>query len=377
MKIGMMTLWNCSGGPSIHAELIGREWVRMGHELIVFSNFKSDFPRYWQVDGQLFPHEMLVREDEPYVVRNFTIPSWTSYSLLDTGPILNADFDVFVAQNLELLPMRELLKVFPKIKAKAKTVLILHEGRLPQDPDFYRFSWDSVVCFDERYLSLFRNVFPHLKIIRFPCHPWKRGDKEAARKKLGLPLDRKIVLIFGFRVEDYSPIIPPLAEVNSKFPLTVLVLSSNHVGINKLLSLPKGKLDMRVRKGLLKVEDLYEYLHAADALCIYRKSEPDAVVLSSTAYLALGSGCPLVVSDCNYFEDLDQEVMKYSKPEELKDRLLEVFEGQPSFKRSQHAAKEFVRLHSSEKIAQEYIQLFESLSLEARLVAKTPMPTTA
>ncbi|MBA7514127.1 hypothetical protein ES705_06151 [subsurface metagenome] len=37
MKIGMMSLWNAANGPSIHAEFIGREWIKRGHSLVVFS----------------------------------------------------------------------------------------------------------------------------------------------------------------------------------------------------------------------------------------------------------------------------------------------------------------------------------------------------
>ncbi|HID18487.1 TPA: hypothetical protein EYP27_02990 [Candidatus Bathyarchaeota archaeon] len=116
MKIALMTLWNTTGGPSIHAELVAREWIKMGHKVTVFSNYASDFPHMWNVNGILYPHEVLVREDESFVIRNFTIPSWTSRSQFDVDPLLKADYDILVVENLELLPMRELLEVFPKIR---------------------------------------------------------------------------------------------------------------------------------------------------------------------------------------------------------------------------------------------------------------------
>ncbi len=37
MKIALMSRWNTSCGVSIHAELVGREWIRMSHNLIVFA----------------------------------------------------------------------------------------------------------------------------------------------------------------------------------------------------------------------------------------------------------------------------------------------------------------------------------------------------
>ena len=41
MNIGMMSAWNQDSGVSVHAELIGREWVKMGHRLSVFSFLKT------------------------------------------------------------------------------------------------------------------------------------------------------------------------------------------------------------------------------------------------------------------------------------------------------------------------------------------------
>ena len=39
MKIAMISAWNEDSGVSVHAELIGREWVNMGHTLKVGSFF--------------------------------------------------------------------------------------------------------------------------------------------------------------------------------------------------------------------------------------------------------------------------------------------------------------------------------------------------
>jgi hypothetical protein len=45
MKIGMMCLWNAANGPSIHAELVGRAWVK----LVLISGLKQlFFPDYFE-----------------------------------------------------------------------------------------------------------------------------------------------------------------------------------------------------------------------------------------------------------------------------------------------------------------------------------------
>ncbi len=334
----------------------------MGHRITVFSNYASDFPHMWKVDGVSYPYEVLIREDERFVTRNFHIPSWTSLSQLDPDPILRIGFDVFVVEALEKLPMRELLGVFPQIKRKAKTVLIVHEGKMPSDPDFYRFSWDSVICFDQRYVNLFESLFPNIiQTIPHPCHLQSKGNKDAARRNLGLEVERKIVLIFGFRIEDYLPIVPPLSDLSRDFPLTLLVVSSNDRGIQRLLKASKEGLDVVVRRETATVEKLYEYLHASDVLCMWKRSVPNDIVISSTAYLTLGSGCPMIVSDSNYFDDLGDAIIRYSGSEELKARLTDVFEVRPRFRRCIEAAEEFVKGHSAEIIARKYIDLFESL----------------
>ena len=362
MKIALMTLWNTTGGPSIHAELVAREWIKMGHKVTVFSNYASDFPHMWKVDGVSYPYEVLIREDEPFVTRNFHIPSWSSLSQLDPDPILRSDFDVLVVEALEKLPMRELLGVFPKMRKRAKTVLIMHEGKMPSDPDFYRFSWDSVICFDQRYLNLFESVFPNIiQTIPHPCHLQSKGNKEAARRYLGLEVERKIVLIFGFRIQDYLPIVPALSDLSRDFPLTLLVVSSNDVGIQRLLKASKEGLDVVVRRETATVEKLYQYLHASDVLLMWKRSVPNDIVVSSTAYLTLASGCPMIVRDSNYFDDLGDAVIRYSGSEELKARLTDVFEVGPRLRRCMEATEEFVKGHSAEIIARKHIELFKSL----------------
>ncbi|HJH27727.1 MAG TPA: hypothetical protein C5S37_13420 [Methanophagales archaeon] len=49
MKIGMMSSWNVPCGVAVHAELLGRAWVEMGHELKVF----APAPIEWKVKQSL------------------------------------------------------------------------------------------------------------------------------------------------------------------------------------------------------------------------------------------------------------------------------------------------------------------------------------
>ena len=132
MKIGMICLWNAANGPSIHAELLGRAWVKLGHQLKVFSATKHPDAR------------PTFQEDEDFVIRHFRIDEvipFTRATSFDPSPLLNEEYEIFVAQNVERLPAEKLLEVFPQIKKRAVTVQVVHEGKAPEDPLYYKFDW--------------------------------------------------------------------------------------------------------------------------------------------------------------------------------------------------------------------------------------------
>lgn len=130
----MMCLWNAANGPSIHAELIGKAWIDLGCQLVVFSAKKHPDAR------------PTLQEDEDYVTRLFEVDEvkpFTRASHFDSSPLLNESYDIFVAQNVERLPAEKLLELFSKIKEKAATVMVVHEGKSPDDPLYYKFDWDA------------------------------------------------------------------------------------------------------------------------------------------------------------------------------------------------------------------------------------------
>jgi hypothetical protein len=351
MKIGMMTLWNAANGPSVHAELIGREWVKVGHELTVFSAISHPDAR------------PTLQKDEDFVIRHFivseTIPV-TRASYFDPSPLIEKDYEVFVAQNVERLPTKELLKVFPKIKEKAATVMVVHEGMPPLDPLYYKFEWDAIVCFDDRYVNFISKHFPKdiIHIIPYPCHPLKLGNKIEERKRLNLPLNKKIVFSYGFRNDDVIPILPALNELSKHVQLIFLVIANPSADIVKLNEAISPYSFAKLRVSALPLEELYSYLHASDALVIHRESSKKyKAVLSSAVCLALGSGCPILYHESNYVELHGDEIIKYKDLNDLKSKLIDVFEGRFSLDK----VKEFLKERSAEVIALQYIKLFEEL----------------
>jgi len=343
----MMSRWNIPCGVSIHAELIGRAWVEMGHELKVLApleweNFQSDV-------------------DEPFIKRCYRMPKPNRKEgyFFDPEPFINLDYDIFVVQNLEILPMEDLLKIYPIIRNKSKTVFIVHEGKPPKDPTFYKFEWDAVVCFDERYKRFLEKIYPKEKIfiIPYPCHPILYGDKIEARKKLGLPLDKKIIFNYGIGVYRHLHLLPTIKRVNKDYPLILLTMTHIPDWYELFEAVKSIYPFIDLRKGDIPIKELYTYLHASDALLVHKDSA-EAVVVPSTAFLCLGSGCPILAYDTNFFEVFNEEVIKYS---ELEVALKEVFEGSQKVKKTLENAERFVKMNSSFVIAEKFIRLFKTL----------------
>lgn len=351
VRIAMMSAWNEDSGVSTHAELIGREWVRMGHDLKVFSFFTHDFHG-----------TAIVGKDEDYVVRCFTT-SGANSPYLDPRPILEADFEIFIAQDLGMLPKDCLGRIFHHIQRKASTLTVIHDNRPSEDPSFYQFDWDRIVCFDWRYEEFLKKYHPEEKmcLIPFPCMPLRRGDKEAARAKLGLPQDKKIILIFGQRLKEHLPVLSLIREVNRQVPCLLLVVSQKDLEVLQGI----GKEQMVIRRESPSIDRLYDYLHASDVLVVHR-SPHNGVLISSMAYQCLGSGCPILASNTNFFETMKDVVVTYSDSEEFKLNVTDLLTEGERFQASQSALESFLRLNSAEAMARQYIDLFEIMREEKR-----------
>jgi hypothetical protein len=344
MKIAMMSRWNIPCGVSLHAELIGRAWVEMGHTLQVLAPVEVEG---YQCDI-----------DEPYVHRFYTLRHKPGY-FFESKPFLSLDYNVFVVQNLEILPMEDLIKVYPLIREKAKTIFVVHEGKPPKDAIFYDFDWDAIVCFDERYKKFLRDIYSKDKIhiIPYPCHPMLHGDKGDARKKLGLPLDKKIVFNYGIGIYRHLHLLPILERLNRDYPLILLTLTHIQEWYD-LFEAVRGRYPfIELKKGDIPIKELYTYLLASDALLVHKDSA-EAIVVPSTVNLCLGSGCPILAYNTNFFETFDKEVIKYSG---LGEAMVEVFEERGRLKETLRNAEQYVRENSSYEIAKRFLQLFESM----------------
>lgn len=357
MNIGMISAWNEDSGASVHAELIGREWIKMGHQLKVFSFLKTDFHG-----------TAIVGEDEEYVSRCFTT-STAERPFLDGHPILESGFEIFVVEDLGMVPQTPLAEIFLLIKKRGKTVNIIHNNIFSREPSFYQFDWDAIVCFDDRYYYFLKRIFPpeKLHIISFPFYPLRTGDKLKVRKELGLPQDRYIVLLFGQRgVKGCCELLPSLEKINSRLPLLILVVSRR--GLDEVKNY-RGEPEVLVREEAPDIERVYAYLHASDVL-LYHRRPPEGAVVSSTACQCLGSGCPILALKSSYFYGMDKVVFTYSNFIEFEYSLIEILERGEKYHIWQKNLQEFLAINSAPQIGNQYLQLFHSLLEKERCEAE-------
>ncbi len=184
----------------------------------------------------------------------------------------------------------------------------------------------------------------------------------ASRVKLGLPQDKKIILIFGHRLKAHLPILCLIREVSTHFPCLLLIVSQKDIDLLKGLEM----VDMELRKESPSIERLYDYLHASDVLIIHR-SPCNGVVVSSMAYQCLGSGCLILASNTNYFETMKDVVVTYSDFEEFKGNLMDILTEGEKYRASQSALEAFLESNSAKVIAMKYIDLFEIMLEEWRV----------
>ena len=181
-----------------------------------------------------------------------------------------------------------------------------------------------------------------------------------ARGRLNLPQSKRIIVSFGWRIEDYIPLFPIIEEVNEKFPLKYVIVADPRVATRLDEIASRNFIELRYE--VPSTNRLYTYLHASDCLLIHRKDVGKReVVVSSAIHMSLGSLTPIVTTATRYVEMLKNEVIKYSNLYELKDKLIGIFENSNFVSRTIKEAERRVKENSAVKITDEYVRLFDSL----------------
>jgi glycosyltransferase involved in cell wall biosynthesis len=346
MRIAIMAAWNTNSGVAMHAEPIGKAFREMGHKLDVFSFLKTDYHG-----------EGITAKDESFVCRCFGTRTGTQ--VLDPVPFMDKKYDILLVEDFGMLPVDKLANLMPCIKKKAKVVHVVHENRMCAHSWFYKIQWDKVVYFDHRQ-DFLKKVYPDAEYIPFPCYKIRRGNKAAARKRLGLPLNKKIIYSFGLR--GYHPYYRELPSKLKRKAILLHILPKEYQMLEEL-----SPTEWRVvrKADSLTTKDFDDYLFASDAAVFHKFQSRFHAVISSTVYQALGTGCPIFVPrQSDFFHDWKDEVIHYRDITALDKTIVDLLGNEKKIKRLREKADRFVESHSPKTTAKKYIALFERLLSE-------------
>ena len=168
----------------------------------------------------------------------------------------------------------------------------------------------------KKYLSAYTRkpiyVIPHGSLI------WEPTPKELARKALNLPLDKKIVFLFGFAAETKG--FEEVAKASSKLKDTLFIISG---AIHELLKEHGHEVASRIKslksenvillEKYLSEGEINLYASAADALLFNYKTPKFVSSASGALHRVLASGKPIVCTFDNRMMDLDdgKHALKY------------------------------------------------------------------
>ncbi len=351
MKIAIFSRWNATCGVSVHAELIGREFIKMGHELLVFAPYLESATKWW--------HYKKIRSDEEFVIRCYyeNDPDTLTEGYIEEEKILGVNFDVLIVESDYPIPQISVEKLISKIKGKVPVILVIHEGS--KDKLRYRnlSIFDAIVVFDNRYITeVLRGFSENVHIIPYPCYP------PVIKKHRVFMEDVLRFFSFGRQpVDEYEGFINVLSQLEDEFKVNFeyLVVRSNG-------PLPYRKSWLIQRRGRLLVEDIYKILLNDVDICLIPKKNTRNVVISSTFNLIAGALTPIIAPYTRHFEAIPEikgikPIILYNSLAELKSQIIKLVEDEQYRMKIIDAMKVYAEENSCRKIAEKFMQLIKSL----------------
>lgn len=327
LKIGIISRWKATCGIALHAEMIAKEFIDMGHEVIVYAPKSVN---QW--------HHIRLGGDEPYVVR-----CYYERNAGNKFPIKpNADY--IIVESYPLLPHEEVEKALRSIDFK---VAVVHEQRR-EEFKFNPYSFNYVAIFDDRFREIVNTE--NVVVIPYPCHPIVKGNRRFAEDTLRF-------FSFGRQpVDEYVDYIRALDELSKRYDFEYLVVRSNHE-----IPFERDYLVQRVER--LSLEDVYRYLHNSDIHLIPKKNVNGCVV-SSTLCQCLGALIPTVVPNTRHFESLPvingyRPAVIYKDVNDLVNKLIRLIEDEEFRGNIVKSAEIYVEENRSDKIARKFIELMK------------------
>jgi len=361
MKIAIMSRWNATCGVSLHAEIIGRKFRELGHDVIVYAPTLESADTDWH-------HRHIDVIDEPWVHRVFEETDEYLYPAggsIRSEELLEDDYDAFILESVVRFPVNEFKRIASKIKKKAPLILVMHLGYIRDVDPFMEIDWDKIVVFDSRYakeiLSTYgRRVEEKIVEIPYPC-PIFDDVKPIRLKSL-----EDVFLFFTFGrqpVREYLDYVRALRRLSEKYDFKYLIIRSD-----RGLPFRDRWIIQRCERPEMKM--IHRYLRGSD-VHLLPKGDTRAVVISSTLAQTIYSGVPIVVPDTRHFEliPVDENgfgpVVKYriGDTHDLERKLSILIEDGDLRRRISKMAREYAKRYSDDFVAREFLNLIKSLGV--------------
>lgn len=355
MRVAFVSRWNATCGISLHAELVGRELLKMGHEVRVAAPKLDSANRDWH-------HKKLDVEDEEFVFRCFDETD-DGLASFDESVLEEFEPDVIIVEAYPRLPWKVLPRVLERLRRDARILAVIHfatadEARvLKSVADLI----DAFVVFDYRWISevldeFFDHMLDRIHIIPYPCYTPTRIRSRSRRSG-----SHVVFFSFGRQpCEEYEDFIRVLRKLRrSGLSLTYRVMRSD------------GLLPYR-EEWLVQwcerppIERIYEYLSECD-VHLLPKGRTSKVVVSSTVCQCLAAERPIVTPATRYVELMPEDedgagpVVKYRNIRDLEYKLIRLVRDEDFRERVIEWARHFVRTHSADRIARRFVELANSL----------------
>jgi len=359
-----MTSWNTDGGVFRHALPIVDWMVKKGYRVKVLTHYRET------------PHGFNLNvEDEEFVERCYTLQGKRKDELrtLNTEIIFDAlkeGYNLFVAEDLGMLPMEELLEIFPRIKKKAKTILVNHDN-LPK-PDgsiFWKFDWDCIINFLEYQMDFMAKHYPRdrLYFVEFPTFPKPNivKNKVELRSELDLPKDKKIVLLFGEYdfIDSFEVLGKYRKEHDDTFLLCLVYTEDQKNLITRTLEEKFGESYDDVRIEISSWENRAKYVMASDLVVLDKgkKKFGKGAVLSSTAFQIIGWGTPIIARNSRYFDVFGDSIVTYENDDDMFEKIGQLLNDSEKRRETLKKQEKFHILHNPERISTKFIWIFRNL----------------
>jgi len=193
-------------------------------------------------------------------------------------------------------------------------------------------------------------------------------SKKECKEKLGLPMDKKIILFLGVLHPKKGPdvLLKAMPRVLSKVPNTELVIAGDGIMRGELeeLSEKLGIKDYVNFTGFIPENLKPLYYNSADVFCL--PSRMSTEVFPMVLLEASASGLPMVVSDLNTFKCIIEDgynglFTKRGNKNSLADAIIYLLENEEVRKEMGRNAREKVENYSWERIAEMTEKVYEQV----------------